>query len=142
MDEIEIRSARHEDIENVTDFVYRALNDSELLPVFAQDVGEDFKVRLQQENTIILAVEKESETIVGFVEYDPKRSNEKADYLCGLYVLPNYRGVGVGKRLVNTMRDQRRAMGKQLRVEAINDKEKNLWQKFGFGIHHYSLFME
>jgi GNAT superfamily N-acetyltransferase len=78
--------------------------------------------------------------VIGYIEVDPDRTIEgSAVYLRGIYVLPEYRRGGIGKRLLQMMVKEKRKEGEELRVRAFTEEGLRFWQDFGFNIAHYSL---
>jgi ribosomal protein S18 acetylase RimI-like enzyme len=75
-------------------------------------------------------VAKEAERIVGFCM---ARKEEPQNILQAIYVLPEYQGTGIGKRLMQTALDW---LGNQqdivLTVASYNQNAINFYQRFGF----------
>ncbi|HKZ40375.1 MAG TPA: GNAT family N-acetyltransferase [Candidatus Hodarchaeales archaeon] len=146
--EIIYRFALSQDIEEIQAFALAALNDT-ILPGFAKSVGADMLGRIERfpGNVVVaetLEIEAGTETakIIGYIEIDQTRINEKAFYIRGIYVLPEYRRRGVGRGMLSTFVEKRCKDGQQLRAEAFSDFENTFWESLGFKRHHISLFIE
>ena len=92
-DNITIRYANQSDIEKVTEFALVALNDSSMLTKFASDIGSEFSTRLELNGPeyTILAIDSETDSIIGFIEIDPDRSaKNKFFYVSGMYQICDF----------------------------------------------------
>ncbi len=84
-------------------------------------------------HTVILVAERD-DAVIGFVHAVFDRESTTGDIL-RLYVHPDHRGEGVGRRLFEAVRDELTAVGvAQLRamVLAENDVGNGFYQSFGF----------
>lgn len=140
---INYRFATEEDREKIYEFALQAIKYSQI-PEFAKDAGENLQERVSTEdpNNVILAIDTNQENnVVGYIEVDPT-SKEKSKFILikGIYVLPEYRRKGVGKKLLTMMKEEKCGHNEQLRVQAFTESGLRFWENFGFKIHHYSLY--
>lgn len=139
---ISFRFATNEDNQKIYDFALRAMSGTQL-PRFAEDAGENLLDRIGKGNykTVILAEDTmDDDSVIGYIEVDPDRTIDgEAVYLRGVYVLPQYRRKGVGKRLLKMMVHEKRKRGEDVRVLAYTEDGLRFWQDYGFNIAHYSL---
>ena len=144
--ELEIRFAKDEDVENVTEFALIALNDSSMLTVFASDIGSDMMNRIQTtgpQNTLLALNKNDNNAIIGFAEVDPERSVEgKYYFLSGLYVLPTFRNRGIASKLVRKMLTDKCPNREELIVTAFDEKEKQVWETLMFKLKSVTLSLK
>ncbi|MHA2091213.1 MAG: GNAT family N-acetyltransferase, partial [Candidatus Kariarchaeaceae archaeon] len=125
MPHISFRFATKSDNQKIYDFAMRAISGTQL-PRFAEDAGENLLDRIEKgkEKSVILAEDHNlDESVIGYIEVDPDRTIEgSAVYLRGIYVLPEYRRGGIGKRLLQMMVKEKRKSGEELKVRAFTEE--------------------
>jgi len=141
---IKYQFATSEEIEEkkITEFALEALNDSEMLPKFAENLGEDLVERISTADLgdFIIAVDSDLDQLIGYVELYPTQTENGLDYFIrGIYILPNFRQRGIARKLLRMAAERCKEKGAQLRVDAFTEKELNLYKNLGFEIQHYSL---
>lgn len=148
-DIIEYRFATPDDISTIYDFAVAALKDA-VIPGFAKSVGDEMLERIETHpGNIVLAEHVEKSTngevdreVVGFIEIDATRIKENAFYIRGIYVLPEFRRRGIGRKLLDIILEKKCTRNQQLRAESYSDFETKFWESLNFKKHHVSLYIE
>ena len=139
---ITYRFASKNEHEKIYDFAMRALAETDL-PKFAEDAGEGMEERMSNldEGYVLLAEDKDLEDgIVGYIEIDPAKSTQMFEvYIRGIFVLQDYRRIGVGRKLVKGIILRHGGGGKRLRVQAFAREGIRFWESYGFKIQSYDL---
>jgi len=141
-DGIVLKFADNSDKEAIYAFALEAIKGASL-PAFAEDAGENLQERIETSDAhnVLLAIDtKEANKIIGFIELDPTRSEEKVTYIRGIYVLREYRRRGIGQHMLRIIRSNTKERRVQLRVHAFTKEGLRFWEDYGFKIHHYSLY--
>ena len=141
---IKYQFATSDDIEEkkITEFALEALNDSEMLPKFAENLGEDLVERISAADLgdFIIAEEDDLDQLIGYIELYPTQTEIGLDYsIRGIYILPNFRQRGIARKLLKMAAERCKESGAQLRVDAFTEKELLLYKNLGFKIQHYAL---
>lgn len=147
-EKIEYRFATPDDVSTIQDFAYTALNDT-IIPGFAKSVGAEMLERIElYPGNVLISERIETENaneidreIVGFIEIDATRIKENAFYIRGIYVLPEFRRKGIGRKLLNIILDKKCTQNQQLRAESYSDFETQFWESLKFRRHHVSLYI-
>ncbi|MHA2251455.1 MAG: GNAT family N-acetyltransferase [Candidatus Kariarchaeaceae archaeon] len=142
---ISFRFTTSGDNAKIYDFAMRAISGT-ILPEFAEDAGDNLWERIEgggYEN-VILAEDKDRESqVVGYIEVNPEKGDPgESVYITGIYVLPEYRRFGIGKKLLRMMVKEKRKKGEKLYVMAYKPDGVKFWEDFGFTIANYSLVFE
>lgn len=140
---IAYRFATIEDLPEIHEFAVAALKDADMLPNFAASMGVDMleRIDLYPGNVLLAEDNKDGHrSIIGFIEIDATRIKESAFFIRGIYVLPEYRRQGIGRKLINTILEKKCTKGQQLRVESFGESETKFWESLGFKVHHVSLY--
>jgi GNAT superfamily N-acetyltransferase len=114
------------------------------LPEFAQDAGDNLQERIDQgnPNNVVVAFDTTThDRIIGYIELDPDRDTRKeVTHIRGIYVLPEYRRRGIGRDMLEIIREHVVSQNVQLRIDAFTQAGLKFWENYGFKIHHYALF--
>ena len=101
------------------------------------EVFEHFKIRLKEPGNIILAAEENNKLvgIVGLSRQQGAKDNHKS-FIWGMWVEPEFRGLGFGKLLMLEAINQARLMPGvemiQLTVVTTRKEARNLYSSLGF----------
>ncbi len=155
-----IRKYRTEDRESVLACIIylqdfeRALEPDEKMP--GQEIAESFLDRLHRENAhndgaLFVAV-GENDVVIGFcnawVEKQPEEeclTHKAWLYVSDLVVLPDYQGVGLGRKLIDAAEDYGRNLGlerMQLGVLARSQNSRAFYNSCGFREFEVTLVKE
>ncbi|MDH5404367.1 MAG: GNAT family N-acetyltransferase [Candidatus Heimdallarchaeota archaeon] len=143
-DKIIYRFASKEDADQIYDFAMKAMVGTSL-PEFAKDAGEGLQDRIidGDPNNILLAIDQDQGNIIAYVEVEKSYSPKiNAFYIRGIYVLPDYRRIGVGRKLLSIIKKEKCTSHEELRVNAFTTDGLRFWEAYGFKVHHYSLFYD
>lgn len=137
-EQVNFRFANREDNEIIYDFAMRAISES-ILPRFAKDAGEGLYQRIRRGDPDFVAIsEIDDEGIVAYVEIDPTRSTRnKVVYIRGIFVLEAFRRRGIGRHLLQMMRERHCREGEELFVDAYTEDGVKFWRSMGFDIDRY-----
>lgn len=136
MSDIIYRFANTDDVELVYEFALHAIASS-VIPVFAADVGEGLQERITEGNVrnLILAEDLDEGKIVGYAEVD--RKHKSRILIMGVFVLPEYRRQGIGKRILQMILDEICTNHEDLYVRAFTDHGVKFWQSYGFDVEFH-----
>ena len=136
MSDIIFRFATAEDVELVYEFALNAIASAEI-PVFAADVGDGIQERITEGDVrnLILAEDPDEGKIVGYAEVDPKKSGRIL--IMGVFVLPEYRRRGIGKKILQMILDEICTNHEDLYVKAFTDHGVKFWQAYGFDVEFH-----
>lgn len=143
--DIAYRFTTKDDNQKIYDFALRGITGT-IIPKFAEDAGENLWERIEgggYENVIVAEDTRSDDQVVGFIEVDPNRGiSGETVYIRGIYVLDEYRRMGIGKKLLKLMVNEKAKRGEKLFVRAFTQYGLKFWENFGFKISHYSLFYD
>lgn len=140
---ITYRFATIDDLPEIHEFAIAALKDADILPNFAKTMGVDMLERIDlYPGNVLLAEDNKDDhsSIIGFLEIDATRIRESAFFIRSIYILPEYRRQGIGRKLIHIILEKKCTKGQQLRVESFGESETKFWESLGFKVHHVSLY--
>lgn len=104
------------------------------------------KNRLQKQDSVIYAAVSEKDKIVGFIQLYPSFSSTRMQRLWilnDLYILPEYRGQGISKLLINRSKKlctETNACGLLLETEVNNHIGNRLYPACGFQLEKNNFY--
>ena len=132
---INFRFAKSEDIPDASDFVLIALNDIGMQTECVEVLGSEFTNRLEThgpQNTLLAFDTTNNNSIIGFLELDPEKSQKGHYFIRNLYVLPAYRHQGIATNIVQKMLEEKCEPGEELLIQVCNECDLKYWEKLQF----------
>ena len=145
--EIEVRRASDADLATLVRFQLEMADETEGLRLDPQTVERGVRAALEDSRRAEYWVAEQSGLIVGCLMTTPEWSdwrNGWIRWIQSVYVVPNARGLGVYRRLYETIRQQveadRESHGIRLYVDRRNDGARRAYAALGMSAEHYELF--
>ena len=142
--DISYRFATKEDSQKIYELALRAVSSMDI-PRFAEDAGDDLFERINKgEKSVIIAEDTTiNDNVIGYIEMEADSLLDgDAVFIREIYVLPEYRRGGIGKRMLEMMLKEITQNEKHIRVNAYTEDELKFWEFLGFKIRFYSLNYE